>query len=469
MLINLKNMDKVKCKLCGKVMSRGVYRVKEHIGHIFGNVFACPKSSPNEKAKCKNAIVEAKSKKKNKKHEKDMMRSSVNISEKGKGVDDEDELEELGSKKPPRTLGPIDKFASSISPEICLSSRMTQRQQNISEALFKERTHTVQGYCARWVYEAGIPFNAIDHDSFKLFIEAVGQFGPRFKAPSQYQLREPLLKEEVDRMKELLKKHEEEWAQNGCSIMTDAWTDRKRRSIMNLCVNSSMGTVFLSSKEASDEAHTSELIFEYVDKCIEQVGPQNVVQVVTDNAANNMGAAKLLKLKRPNIFWTSCATHTINLMLESIGKMPRYKKVIDQAKNLTIFIYAHHKTLSLMRSFTKKRDIVRPGVTRFASSFLTLQSLMEKKAQLRTMFTSSEWDECKWSKTVKGKAAYATVMSIAFWNGVTLCLKVFAPLVKVLRIVDADSCQSIIVKRELLEKCGQLKGVQKMMTIIIHV
>ena len=39
-----------------------------------------------------------------------------------------------------------------------------------------------------------------------LFVEAVGQFGPRFKPPSQYQLREPLLKEEVNRMKELLKK-----------------------------------------------------------------------------------------------------------------------------------------------------------------------------------------------------------------------------------------------------------------------
>ncbi|XP_052194456.1 uncharacterized protein LOC127802598 [Diospyros lotus] len=130
-------------------------------------------------------------------------------------------------------------------------------------------------------------------------------------------------------------------------------------------------------------------------------------------------------------------------MLESIGKLPRYKKVIDQAKSLTIFIYAHHKTLSLMRSFTKKRDIVRPGVTRFASSFLTLQSLMEKKSQLRTMFTSFEWEECKWSKTVKGKTAYATVLSIAFWNGVTICLKVFAPLVKVLRIVDADKKPSM--------------------------
>jgi len=35
------------------------------------------------KAKCKNVMAEAKSKKKNKKHEEDMMRSSVNISEKG--------------------------------------------------------------------------------------------------------------------------------------------------------------------------------------------------------------------------------------------------------------------------------------------------------------------------------------------------------------------------------------------------
>ncbi|KZV55498.1 hypothetical protein F511_38876 [Dorcoceras hygrometricum] len=203
-------------------------------------------------------------------------------------------------------------------------------------------------------------------------MEAVGQFGPGFKPPTQYQLREPLLKAEVERTKQLLKKHEEEWAKNGCSIMTDAWTDRKRRSILNMCVNCKEGTTFLESKESSDEAHTARLIFEYVDKCVELVGAQNVVQIVTDNATNNMDAAKLMKKKRPVIFWSSCATHTINLMLESIGKLQKFKKVIDQAKSFTIFIYAHHKTLSLTRSFTKKRDIIRPGVTRFASTFLTL-------------------------------------------------------------------------------------------------
>ncbi|GKB74361.1 uncharacterized protein Tco_0935773 [Tanacetum coccineum] len=172
--------------------------------------------------------------------------------------------------------------------------------------------------------------------------------------------------------------------------------------------------------------------------CIEEVGPENVVQVVTDNASNNMGASMLLKAKRPTIFWTSCATHTINLMLEAIGGLPRYKKILDQAKRLTIFIYAHHKTLAFMRQFTKKRDIVRPRVTRFASSFLTLQSSAEKKSQLRHMFSSDEWEKCKFSNTVKGKAAYGMVLSSSFWAGVTLCLKVFAPLVKVLRMVDAD-------------------------------
>ncbi|CAH1441852.1 unnamed protein product [Lactuca virosa] len=151
-----------------------------------------------------------------------------------------------------------------------------------------------------------------------------------------------------------------------------------------------------------------------------------------------MGAAKLLKEKRPKIFRTSCATHTINLMLEGIGGLPRFKKVLDQEKQLTIFIYAHHKTLAMMRKFTNKRDIIRPGVTRFASAYLTLQSLSEKKEQLRHMFSSNKWEECKFSNAVKGRSSHTLVTGSTFWAGVVLCLKVFSPLVKVLRMVDAD-------------------------------
>ncbi|XP_010445543.1 PREDICTED: uncharacterized protein LOC104728221 [Camelina sativa] len=137
--------------------------------------------------------------------------------------------------------------------------------------------------------------------------------------------------------------------------------------------------------------------------CIEEIGEENVVQVVTDNAANNMAATRMMKEIKPSIFWTSCATHSIILMLESISKLTKFKGTIQMAKDFTIFIYAHHKTLALMRTFTNRTEIVRPGVTRFASSFLTLQSLLDKRYQLAAMFSS-----------------------------------VFGPLVKLLRLVDGD-------------------------------
>jgi len=197
---------------------------------------------------------------------------------------------------------------------------------------------------------AAVPFNACDNDEFKQMCEAIGQFGAGFELPTMFDLRGRFLVEEY-----------------GCSVMTDAWSDKKRRSIINVCTNCAEGTNFVTSKEVSDVSHTSEVIFELVDKAIEDIGEDDVVQVVTDNAFNNMGAKKLLKEKRPHIYWTSCATHTINLMLQGICNLPRFKKVVDQAKAFTIFVYNHTRTLECMRSFTDGKEIVRPGVTRFAS------------------------------------------------------------------------------------------------------
>jgi len=289
-------------------------------------------------------------------------------------------------------------------------------------------------------------------------VEAIGQFGPGFQPPTRHDYRGRLLDEEYARTKSLLQDREDEKVKNGCSIMTDAWTDMKRRSIMNLCTNTSEGTTFIKSVEMSDVSHTSEVIYELIDKAIEDVGAENVVQVVTDNASNNMGAKALLHLKRPNIFWTSCATHTINLMLQGIGNLAKFKKTIDLAKSFTIFVYGHHRTLACLRSFTLKREIIRPGVTRFATTYLTLQSMMEKKDCLRKMVVDSKWYDLPEAKTKKGKDATATVLNIQFWRNVALCLKVFEPLVKVLRLVDGDVKPSMgFVYGELLKAKKEIK------------
>ncbi|CAA7051660.1 unnamed protein product [Microthlaspi erraticum] len=359
------------------------------------NVASCRLSNKEDKEKCLKVLLEVKSKKIQKRKNDAALRAQVNINK------DSVVEEELGQRKGPHFQGPMDNFATTINPQA--TSAGQKRQQSLHDAISKEKTNQVHQYCARWIYNSSIAFNAIDNDDFRLFCEALGQFGPNWQPPSQHQLRERLLIEEKQRTKEKLKDLEEEWEQEGCSVMTDAWTDMRRRSIFNHCVNSRSGTCFLSSQDCSKESHTGQYIFEYIDKCIEEVGPLKVVQVVTDNATNNVAASKLLKEKRPNIFWSGCAAHTIDLMLEGISKLDGIAKIIDQAKSLTIFIYAHHRTLDMMRSHTKKAEIVRPGATRFATCFLTMQSLYEKKGMLKNMFGSEEWLKCVLSKSVKGK------------------------------------------------------------------
>jgi hypothetical protein len=156
--------------------------------------------------------------------------------------------------------------------------------------------------------------------------------------------------------------------------MTDAWTDKRGRGVMNLVVHSAYGVCFLDSVDCSAVKKDGRYIFELIDRCVQEIGVQNVVQIVTDNARPNEAAASLLKAKYPFIFWSYCAAHTIDLMLEDIGMIPKVAETINKAKCLTFFLYAHTRVLDLMRKYLS-RDLVRCGITRFATAYLNLKSL----------------------------------------------------------------------------------------------
>ena len=44
-----------------------------------------------------------------------------------------------------------------------------------------------------------------------------------------------------------------------------------------------------------------------MDKVVESVREEHIVQIVTDNSAN-FKAGKMLEKKRPHLFWTPCST-----------------------------------------------------------------------------------------------------------------------------------------------------------------
>ena len=92
----------------------------------------------------------------------------------------------------------------------------------------------------------------------------------------------------------------------------------------------------------------------------------------------------------------------------------------------------------MMRSFTKGKELTRPGITRFATNYLTLRSILEAKKSLKAMFTSKEWKTCKFFRQGAAINVEHHVLDNDFWKLVKYCLKCVWPLVKVLRLVDGD-------------------------------
>ncbi|KAG4935752.1 hypothetical protein JHK85_050671 [Glycine max] len=360
------------CNFCGKITKGGITQAKQHLIGKSGNVAACKKTPPNK-----------------------MILQTLN-------------LENAINRRKMEML----------------------RKMNIRESMDKNEVLKVHQNIARFWYQAGLSFNLIKLKSFENMVAAIGQYGPHLPIPSYHDIRVPLLKKEVEYTENLMKGHREQWVKYGCTIMSNAWTDRKQRCIINFLINSQAGTMFLKFVDGSDFVKTGEKLFELLDAIVEEVGEENVVQVVTDNGSNYVLEGKLLEEKRKHIYWTPCAAH--------FG-----------------FIYAYSSTLRLLRNFTNKRELVRHAITRFATSYLTLERLHKEKANIRKMFTSDEWTLNKLSKEPKGKKAAKVVLMPSFWNSVVYTLKVMAPLVKVLRLVDGERKPTMGYIYEAMDKAKE--------------
>ncbi|XP_062205219.1 uncharacterized protein LOC133907228 [Phragmites australis] len=285
---------------------------------------------------------------------------------------------------------------------------------------------------AAWFNEAGIPFNTVGLESFDLMLEAIAQCGPGLRGPSLDKLDELLLQREVLAINDSIEPLKKSWASEGCSILVDTEIDDDGRRMLNLAVHCSQGVSFLRSVQLSSDICDDAFVCQLVDSCIEEVGQQNVVQVITNNNLE-MIAVKMLTAKRPNIFWTYCAASCIDMMLEDIGHIPLIKNTIAKARSLTAFIYGHTNLLDMMRQFTNQRDLVHVGITYYTTCCLNLKSLYDKRIEMKTMFISKEWEDSKWSKVPVGKKFYNLVVSSDFWDRVLYVINSFEPLVEVLR------------------------------------
>ncbi|RVW47620.1 hypothetical protein CK203_113739 [Vitis vinifera] len=281
---------------------------------------------------------------------------------------------------------PMDKFTSSQPRQTTLNSKWKQEER-------KEVCRKI----GRFMYSKGLPFNTMNDPYWFPMIDVVANFGSGFKPPSIHELRTWILKKEVNDLSIIMEDHKKAWKQYGCSIMSDGWTDGKSRCLINFLV-------------------------------VEEIGEENIVQVITYNASNYVNVGMRLMEKMRKLWWTPCATHCIDLMLEDIGKLNVHATTLSQARQ-----QLHDMLL-----------------------YFLLSKVFISKQALIAMFSSEKWCSSTWAKKVEGVKTRSTVLfDPNFWPHVAFCIKTIVPLVSVLREVDSEERPAMGYIYELMDSAKE--------------
>ncbi|XP_027174366.1 uncharacterized protein LOC113773978 [Coffea eugenioides] len=447
------NRKIVRCNYCGKIMHGGITRLKEHVGHVIGQVEPCPRASSEVRdlmkmhlkiGKIQRATIKQKKEEILNSFQQESMHGNFNM------VGDEE-----------------DEVFFEIDEESRMALEKKQMKQAIRESQYlqfldEQRRHSVSGSRPSMFMSGNMGVGTSnpttsenkrglspDNPYYQSMIDEIAKAGSGIKGPSAYQIGNEYLDEEFEELEKYLGDIYDKFSTFGCTLMCDGWSTRTKHPIINFMVYCDRHMIYHSSVDCTNIKKTAEYIFKLMDEVVEVVGKKNVVQVVTDSESSMKAAGQLLMKKRKNLFWSPCAAHCIDLMLEDIGKMDNVKETIAQGKKITSFIYNSDKVVNLMKTYTKKRELLRP--------------------ELKRMCTSDEWAE--FNNTTKRKAEAIKVaeliLSEKFWKKVRNVCAIMEPLVKVLKTIDQDNKPTLPIIYEAMDRAKMAiqKSVKSWKTI----
>lgn len=456
---------KVKCNYCEKIVSGGINRFKQHLARI-----------PGEVAPCKNAPEEVYLKiKENMKWHRTGRRhrrpDAKEISAFYMHSDNEEEEEEqeedarmsnerllLGEKRSGKDSRRIFKGMSSGSGSEPLlkrprldsavlktpKSQMPASYKQVKMGSSKKSRREAMSAICKFFYHAGVPSHAANSPYFHKMLELVGQCGHDLVGPSSRMVSGRFLQDEIVTIKNYLVEYKASWAVTGCSILADSWKDTQGRTLINFLVSCPRGIYFVSSVDATNVVEDAANLFKLLDKVVEDMGEENVVQVITENTPSYQAAGKMLEDKRKKLFWTPCAAYCIERMLEDFVKIKLVGECMEKGHKITKLIYNQIWLLNLMKKdFTEGQELLRPSVTQYASSFATLQSLLDHRIGLKRMFQSNKWLSSRLSKSDEGKEVEKIVLNATFWKKVQYVRKSVDPIMQLLQKINSDEILSI--------------------------
>ncbi|KAL3653598.1 hypothetical protein CASFOL_003279 [Castilleja foliolosa] len=401
--------NKVRCKFCDRILNGGISRLKHHLSRL-------PSKGVNPCTKVRDDVS-------------NKVREIIASKDGGK---DNSVTKGQNIITIPEIIAPVPISISATKPvELppligkSISSRTDQENAERFIALF--------------FFENKLDLSVARSLSYHQMIDALKKCGSDngFVGPTAEALKTTWLEKIKAELVSNSKDVEKEWAMTGCTIVAETWTDNKSRALINFLVASPSRTFFHKSVDASSYYKNIKYLSDLFDSVIQEIGPENVVQVIIDNTLNFPGLANYILQNYGSVFVTSCASECMNGILDEFCKVDWINRCILQAQAISKYIYTNLSTLELMKKFTSEQDIVRSGVTNSISNFLSLQSMLKQKSRLKHMFNSPEFTT---SPVFANRPQTATCVGIIddneFWRGVEESVAVSEPFLKVMREVS---------------------------------
>ncbi|KAE8702590.1 L-type lectin-domain containing receptor kinase S.4-like isoform X1 [Hibiscus syriacus] len=450
-----KNGEKVqlKCIYCGKIFKGGgIHRIKEHLAGHKGNAATCLRVPSDVRVLMQESLdgIVVKKRKKQKIVEEI---TNVNLisTETNAFSDQVDANPGVLMIENPEIVEPSSSLLVSREGTSNVSGERRKRGKGKSSAAeanalgfplveFGARrvNNNIHMAVGRFLFDIGATLDAVNSVYFQPMVDAIISGGNGTLMPSRNDLQGWILKKSMEEVKSDNDKVIASWVRTGCSILVNQWSTQTGRSLLNFLVYCPEGTVFLKSIDASSVINSSDALYGLLKQVVEEVGFKHVLQVITNCEEQYMVAGKRLAKTFPTLYWTPCAAHCVDLILEDFAKVEWINTIIEQARSITRFIYNHSVVLNMVRRYTFGNDIVELAATRSATNFTTLTRMVDLRNNMQAMVTSQEWVDCPYSKKPGGLAMLDLVSDQSFWSSCVLIVQLTNPLLRVLRMVDSS-------------------------------
>ncbi|KAH6779478.1 hypothetical protein C2S52_010715 [Perilla frutescens var. hirtella] len=298
-------------------------------------------------------------------------------------------------------------------------------------------------------YASALHFNFAISPYFRQYSRTLANGNLAGYTPTYNRLRTTLLAQENEHINRLLQPIRESWRKKGAFIVSDGWSDRQRRPLINIMAASSGGAMFIKAIDASGNIKDADNVASIFDVAIKEIGKENVVQIITDNASNYKAAGTIIEARYPQIFWTSCVVHNLNLALKSIcdpsERSQQYahckwkSELVNDTQNIRNFIVNHSMSLSIYNKHSKL-SLLRVADTRFASSIIMAKRLRDVKLSLEKMFMDADWRTYKdGNNEAKSQEVKQCIVNDAWWDKLDYFLSFTEPIIDMLRAADTDT------------------------------